>query len=300
MDYYKYIKYKNKYLDLKNNQQYKGGIGETRMTQLDYYILAGNIHKDIKKNIYHMIQPGTRIYDIFLQIRQLTKKHNAEIPFPPCISLSNIVAHYVPFSDDNTIIANGDMVKVDYGVSIDGHIVDSAFSVYYDPALKPLYDATKDSIDAAIKMFNVDIPLNEIGKTIQEIVESYEINYNGQLYPLKVIKTLKGHSIEKSKLHGATSILNYINTNTNRITPGTYAIEPLVSIMSDHHIPYKPTNSFTSYNGARNLSLEDNIMNNINEFKQDYSFISPYKNDMVAHMEHSLYVDNDIKHILTE
>ncbi len=284
MDKYKYLKYKNKYINLKNQ------LGGSRT----YYIQAGDIHKQIKKDIYESIIPGTRIYDIYIMIRELIKKYNATIPFPPCISVSNMIAHNTPFKEDMTQINYNDMVTVDYGVNINGYIVDGAFSVYYDPELKPLYDATIEGINIGIKTLNIDTPINEIGAAIQEVVESYEINYKGTLYPLKIVKDLSGHSIERYNVHGNIRIPNIKNEDTNRITSGTYAIEPLVCIMTDRYIPYQKTNSFTIDNNY--FSIEDKINENI---KQEYNLISPFENDRCCHFEHSIYLDKDNKIILT-
>ena len=46
----------------------KNQLGGTQQ----YYIQAGDIHKHIKKDIYKYIIPGTRIYDIYIMIREFT------------------------------------------------------------------------------------------------------------------------------------------------------------------------------------------------------------------------------------
>lgn len=37
-------------------------------------------------------------------------------------------------------------------------------------------------------------------------MESYEIELDGKVYPIKCVRTLQGHSIEPYKIHGAKSI----------------------------------------------------------------------------------------------
>ena len=276
MDYYsKYVKYKNKYLKL------QGGESE-----LDSYIKAGNIHKEIKKEIMPMIVPGTRIYDIFKKIRDLTLSYGGSIAFPPCISVGNMIAHNCPFSTDNTIIDYNHMVKIDYGVSVNGWIVDSAFSVNFDPKLDNLRTATLEAMNAGIKEIGIDVPINNIGRAINEIIDSYEF---------KIIADLTGHSIERYNLHGDIRIPNIRNNNITRLKKGAYAIEPLVSLKTDSIIYGNNTNSFKYKN--INFCQEDSLF--FPGSHQEQNIISPYIDDIIAHFEHTIYIDEDKKILLT-
>jgi len=44
------------------------------------------------------------------------------VAFPTCISVNNIVGHFSPLADDTTTLKDGDLVKIDLGVHIDGFI----------------------------------------------------------------------------------------------------------------------------------------------------------------------------------
>lgn len=44
------------------------------------------------------------------------------IAFPTCLSVNNVVGHFSPLVDDATVLAEGDLVKIDCGVHIDGYI----------------------------------------------------------------------------------------------------------------------------------------------------------------------------------
>lgn len=45
-------------------------------------------------------------------------------------------------------------------------------------------------------MAGPDAILGEIGAAIEETITSYEIEINGQIYPIKPVKNLSGHLIE--------------------------------------------------------------------------------------------------------
>lgn len=276
--YYKYIKYKNKY----NKLKIFGGESE-----LDSYIKAGNIHQNIKKEIMPMIVPDTRIYDVFKKIRDLTVSYGGSIAFPPCISVGNMIAHNCPFYTDNTIINYNDMVKIDYGISINGWIVDAAFSVNFNPELDRLNQATLEAMNAGIKEIGIDVPINNIGRAINEVIDSYDY---------KIIEELSGHSIERFNLHGDIIIPNIRNNNTTRLKAGAYAIEPLVSLKTDKLIYGNNTNSF-KYKSI-NFCQEDNSPY-IKKAYQEQTIISPYIDDIIAHHENTIYIDDNIKKQLT-
>ena len=45
------------------------------------------------------------------------------IAFPTCISVNNVICHYSPlFSEPDSTLADGDLVKIDMGAHIDGFI----------------------------------------------------------------------------------------------------------------------------------------------------------------------------------
>lgn len=45
-----------------------------------------------------------------------------------------------------------------------------------------------------------------MGEAIQEVMESYEVELDGTLYPVKAIRNLNGHSIAPYVIHGGKSV----------------------------------------------------------------------------------------------
>ena len=52
----------------------------------------------------------------------------------------------------------------------------------------------------------IDARLCDIGAAIQETMESYEVEINGKVYPVKAIRNLNGHSIGVYNIHGGKSV----------------------------------------------------------------------------------------------
>jgi methionyl aminopeptidase len=220
-----------------NNINYVITIPEIKddLNCLESLRIAGSIHKNIRKDMYSMLKPGLDIMDLsnFInkQTRYYTKDigYNGGIGFPPILSMSNTIAHYSPYK--KKILGWNDNLKIDFGVHVNGWIVDSAFTIHFNPELDILSIATKDAIDNALKIVGVDTPINDVSSIINEIVESYEITYKGSQHQLKVIDGLLGHNILQYNIHGGINVPNKPSSNTRRFEPGIYAIEPFVSIL---------------------------------------------------------------------
>lgn len=163
---------------------------------------------------------------------------NAGIGFPTGVNLNNCAAHFTPnvrhfmflnhpqprrsylgifrlgirqvhsrrlFSRkspliDVVVLQASDVMKVDFGVHVNGRIVDSAFTMSFEPTYDQLTAAVKAATNAGVKvssrtramtrcshlqMAGIDVRLSEIGAEIQEVMESYEVVIGSNTYPGK-------------------------------------------------------------------------------------------------------------------
>ena len=199
---------------------------------------AGKIHKDIKCCVKEYLNPKKSLLSICEFIETKINKNidseqlNGGIAFPTGVSIDNIAAHYTPLNRSlNVMEINNDSVcKIDFGVHIDGNIVDSALTICFNEKYNALLKASEEAVDTIIKNIGVDMKMHEIGSIASEIVESYE--YDDK--PLKVIDNLFGHNILPYKIHGGKfipSIPNpqYLNKNAIIEDNDVLAIEVFVS-----------------------------------------------------------------------
>jgi methionyl aminopeptidase len=119
------------------------------------------------------------------------------IGFPTGCSLNYVAAHYTPNPGDDTVLQYDDVMKVDFGCQIDGRIIDSAWTVSFNPRYDPLLQAVKEATDAGIRAAGIDVRLCDVGESVQEVMESFEVEIDGTTYPVKCIRNLNGHSIGK-------------------------------------------------------------------------------------------------------
>jgi methionyl aminopeptidase len=74
-------------------------------------------------------------------------------------------------------------MKVDIGVHVKGRIVDSAFTVSFDPRYEKLLEAVQAATETGVREAGIDVRLGELGGLIQETMESYEVDIGGTAIP---------------------------------------------------------------------------------------------------------------------
>jgi len=214
-----------------------------RMNQdfLNEYRQAAEVHREVRAYAKKTIKPGMSLTDIAELIengtRHLTGHMGLEegdnilggVAFPTGLSLNHCAAHYTPNAGNKMILKQEDVMKVDFGVHINGRIVDSAFTVAFDPQYDNLLTAVKDATNTGVKLAGIDARLGEIGEGIQEAMESYEVEINGTTYPVKAIRNLNGHTIGQYSIHGGSagkSVPIVKGGSNEKMEEGeTYAIE---------------------------------------------------------------------------
>ena len=147
--------------------------------------------------------------------------------FPTGLSLNNCAAHYTPNYGDNTILNKNDVMKLDFGIQVEGKIIDCAFTLTWDEKYDELLNAVKEATNTGIKCAGIDARLCEIGSSIQEVMEAHEIVLDGKVYPIKSIRNLSGHSINLYQIHGGKTVPIIKNSgNDDKMEDGEfYAIE---------------------------------------------------------------------------
>lgn len=208
---------------------------------LTEYRQAAEVHREVRKYAQQNIKPGMSLTEIAEMIengtRALTGHQGLEegdnilggVAFPTGLSLNHCAAHYTPNAGNKMTLSQEDVMKVDFGVHLNGRIVDSAFTVAFEPKYDTLLAAVKDATDTGIRLAGIDARLGEIGEGIQEAMESYEVELDGKTHPVKAIRNLNGHTISQYSIHGGSNgkSVPIVKTQTNeKMEEGeVYAIE---------------------------------------------------------------------------
>ncbi len=173
---------------------------------------AAECHRQVRRHIQSIIKPNMKIFDICNQIENKTRELlgddlKAGIGFPTGFSINNCAAHDSATVNDTRTIKYDDVCKIDFGTHCNGYIIDSAFSVGFNPKFEPLLEAAKEGMWSGIRMAGPDVIINEVSKEIQETIESFEIELNGKTIPIKSSRVLGGHNIKQYTIHAGKLIL---------------------------------------------------------------------------------------------
>ena len=209
---------------------------ETALESLDDRVsnlrIAAEAHRQTRLWVQSWIKPGMRMLDIAdrleSKLEALIEKKGLDAgqAFPTGCSLNHVAAHWTPNSRDNTVLAYGDVCKIDFGAHVNGHIIDCAWTVSFDPVYDPLLDAVKAATEEGIRCAGIDVRLSDIGTSIQEVMEAHEVEINGRVYPVKCIRNLNGHSMEPYKIHAGKSVPIVKTQTKEKMEEGEqYAIE---------------------------------------------------------------------------
>jgi len=169
---------------------------EEKQKKIESLRKAGKIAQEVKDFIKPKIKIDAKILDIIELAESKIIELEGQIAFPVNICINNIAAHYTsPLKEDGLMIKNGDIVKIDLGVHIEGYLVDTAFTVSFNDenVLENIIQATEVALEAAKMMVKPKIHTKDIGKKIEDIVRGFKYN---------PIKELGGHQVERWTVHG--------------------------------------------------------------------------------------------------
>ncbi|CZT11752.1 probable Methionine aminopeptidase 2 homolog NFIA_034070 [Rhynchosporium graminicola] len=207
---------------------------------LNDYRQAAEIHRQVRYYAQReLIKPGGSLLSIAEGIEDSVRAlsgHSGLEPgdglissmgFPSGLCRNNETAHYTPNPGDKEVLTDeNDVLKVDFGVHINGRIVDSAFTIAFDHKYDNLLAAVKAATNTGIEHAGVDARMKDIGAAIQEVMESYEVELDGKLYPVKAIRSLTGHNILRYHIHGDEQVPFVKNDSSQIMEEGDiFAIE---------------------------------------------------------------------------
>ena len=181
---------------------------------------AGQIASEARDFGEDLVKPGKTYLEVAEEIEKKIISLGGKPAFPVNISINEVAAHYIPAKDESLHFKEGDLVKLDIGAQINGYIGDTAKSIDLGNN-KKLIEASEEALEKAIKIVKPGVALNEIGRVIQETIESKGFS---------PIRNLSGHSIEQYKQHAGISVPNFESGDKTTLKEGqVIAIEPFAT-----------------------------------------------------------------------
>jgi methionyl aminopeptidase len=179
-----------------------------------------------------------------------------------CIAQNEVVVHGIPGPYE---VAEGDVVTIDVGVTLDGYIADSAYTFGVgdvSPEAQRLLDVAQEALAAGIAEARVGNRVGDISHAVQSVVEGAGFS---------VVRSLVGHGVGRY-YHEDPHIPNFGQPGRGpRLSEGmTIAIEPMITA------------------GGSDILLAE-----------DEWTISTADGSLSAHFEHTVAVTADGPRILT-
>lgn len=192
---------------------------------LDKYQEAGIIAAKILRDGTKEIRIGTPYLDIVEAIESRVTEDGAALAFPLNLSLNEDAAHDTASPGDARKLAKGDIAKLDLGVQVDGYIADTATTIDLG-SNSLLVEASKQALEAAIRIIRPGVTTGDLGKAVQ-----FEIESRGY----RPISNLTGHGLAQYILHRSPTIPNVgINGGVTLEEGMVFAIEPFATTGSGH------------------------------------------------------------------
>lgn len=144
-------------------------------------------------------------------------------PASICASLNAQVVHGIPSRE--VLLREGDIVKLDVGVRLQGFHADSAITVpvgAVSDQTAQLLEVTRDSLWAGIRAITFRGRLQQVSQAVQQHVERRGFS---------VVREMVGHGVGKH-LHEGPQVPNYVardHPNPPLLEGMTLAIEPMVN-----------------------------------------------------------------------
>ncbi len=167
------------------------------------------------------MRPGVGYLEVCEGVEDEIRRRGGDPAFPSGLGVNEVTAHFAPEQEEKRVIKDDDLVKLDYGVHIEGYIADTSVTVTHNPAYQPLLKATERALLAAIEVVKRDRRIGEIGRAIAK-----EASKDG----FKTISNLSGHTVERYLVHAGKSIPNMFLPNLPVLRQDeVFAIEPFLT-----------------------------------------------------------------------
>ncbi|MBI2888373.1 MAG: type I methionyl aminopeptidase [Candidatus Liptonbacteria bacterium] len=212
-----------------------------------------------------MVRVGVETRELDMQARNLIKQAGAvpaflgyrvpgsgeRYPAALCVSVNDTVVHGIP---SEYAIRDGDVVKLDIGLKLDGWYVDTARTVLVGNVstdARRLSVVTKEALAAGIAAARPRSTVGDIGAAI-----ATRVKHSG----FSVAEQLTGHGIGR-ELHEEPAVPNFgVPGQGQELFPGmVLAIEPMVAAGSGQ-VKEHPDGSFATKDGSLTAHFEHTIV----------------------------------------
>ncbi|CAK8535044.1 unnamed protein product [Lathyrus sativus] len=142
--------------------------------------------------------------------KNVKKKIERGVAFPTCVSVNNTVCHFSPLASDETVLEEGDILKIDLACHIDGFIAAVAHTHVLQEG--PVTGRAADVIAAANTAAEVALRLVRPGKKNQDVTDA--IQKVAAAYDCRIVEGVLSHQMKQFVIDANKVVLNVSNPDT--------------------------------------------------------------------------------------
>ncbi|NP_997806.1 proliferation-associated protein 2G4b [Danio rerio] len=182
------------------------------------YKMGADIANLALKTVIEAAKPGVSVLslcekgDAFIaaetsKVFKKEKEIKKGIAFPTCVSVNNCVCHFSPIkSDPDYMLKDGDLVKIDLGVHVDGFISNVAHSFVVGATKDaPVTGRKADVIKAAHLCAEAALRLVKPGNQNSQVTEAW--NKIAQSFKCMPIEGMLSHQLKQHVIDGEKTII---------------------------------------------------------------------------------------------
>ncbi len=220
---------------------------------------AAQVVAEVLEYSREIVKPGVMTKEVDAKIKEFIENRGGYpaflgyrgYPAASCISLNDEVVHGIP---GNRKIKEGDLVKVDVGVNLNGYIGDAAITIIVgdvSPKVRKLVETTERALYNGINQAYPGSRLSDISHAIQVTAEKEGFS---------VVRDLGGHGVGL-KLHEEPFIPNYGPPGRGPVLKMgmTLALEPMVNMGHPHVKTKKDGWTVVTRDGSLSAHFEHTI-----------------------------------------
>jgi methionyl aminopeptidase len=174
------------------------------------WVTAGKVAAEALQYGKGLCVPGARLVDIVDSVEQRIRDAGLGLAFPCTLAVNEMAAHYTPTHDDDAVLREGDVVKIDCGAELGGALSDNALTVEVGANGKGIHqrliECSEACLKEAIAIIGPNVDLGTVGAAIELTAKDFGF---------KPIQNLTGHSLEPFNLHAGLTVPN-VNMKVSR------------------------------------------------------------------------------------
>ncbi|CAM9346176.1 proliferation-associated protein 2G4 [Lampetra fluviatilis] len=182
------------------------------------YKMAGDIVNKIMKQLVDAAKGGESVRSLCekgdnLIVEETNKVFKKEkeikkgIAFPTCISVNNCTCHFSPLkSDPDCTMQNGDLVKIDLGVHVDGFVATAAHTFILGVSKEnPASDRKADVVKAAFLCSEAALRLVKAGTENTQVTQMW--NKMATEFKCTPIEGMLSHQLKQHVIDGEKTVI---------------------------------------------------------------------------------------------